>query len=169
MKKTLSILLQLVEEGLLQRFAIGGAIAASFYVEAVSTEDLDIFAFLTPSPSGLLLLTPIYDRLKELGGVVHNEHIVIETWPVQILPAYTVLVEKAVLAARDCVFESLSVPVIDPEYLAAIALQTGRPKDFLRVHSLLLAGTVDPDKLHQLVLEHALEERWQTYVKRFKP
>jgi hypothetical protein len=42
MKLALETMLTLQRESLLQRFAIGGAIAASFYVEAIATEDLDI-------------------------------------------------------------------------------------------------------------------------------
>ncbi len=68
MRLALETLLQLQSEALLQRFAIGGAIAASFYVEAVATEDLEVFAFITPQPPGFVLLTPLYDRIKALGG-----------------------------------------------------------------------------------------------------
>ncbi len=64
-RETLQVLLQLRSEGRLGRFAVGGAVAASFYIEAVATEDLDIFALLAPSASGLLVLTPLYDRLKD--------------------------------------------------------------------------------------------------------
>jgi len=39
MREALQVLLQLSKEGLLQRFAIGGAIAASFYLEAIATLD----------------------------------------------------------------------------------------------------------------------------------
>ena len=77
MRDTLKILLQIREEGVLADFAIGGAIAASFYTPAVATEDLDIFAFLKPSASGLLVLTPMYARLQELGGRIENEYVVI--------------------------------------------------------------------------------------------
>ena len=86
MRETVQVLLQLRSEGLLARFAVGGAVAASFYIEAVNTEDLNIFAFLTPSDSGLPVLTPLYVRLKQLGASVRNEHIMIHGWPVQILP-----------------------------------------------------------------------------------
>jgi hypothetical protein len=58
MRHTLQVLLQLRDEGTLAEFAIGGAKAASFYAPAVTTEDLDVFAFLKPSASGLLVLTP---------------------------------------------------------------------------------------------------------------
>lgn len=167
MRDALNILLRLRGEGTLAQFAIGGAIAASFYAPAVVTEDLDVFAFLKPSASGLLVLTPLYERLKELGGRVENEFVIIGKWPVQILPAYTPLVEEAVLKASEQKFEDLKVPVVDANYLCAIALQTGRSKDYLRVHTLLEAGVVHIDKLKSLIETFTLQERWKIYVSRF--
>jgi hypothetical protein len=167
MKQALLALLTLRDEGALPRFAIGGAVAASYYVEAVATEDLYVFAFLAPSGSGLLVLTPLYERLKALGGQVQNEHVVIGNWPVQILPAYTPLVEEAVLAAEDRPFEDLLVPVVEAEHLCAIALQTGRAKDYARVNACVEAGAVDLDSLRLLVARYALEDRWQNYERRY--
>ena len=167
MKQTLQVLLQLREEGALAQFAIGGAVAASFYIEAVATEDLDIFAFLHPAPGGLLLLTPLYDRLKALGATVRNEHVLIHGWPVQILPAYTPLVEAAVSAAQPQTFEGLTVPVVTADYLCAIALQTGRPKDYQRVYALISAGCVGATTLRQLIQSHHLQDRWNTYARRY--
>ncbi len=166
MRLALEILLQLQREALLQCFAIGGAIAASFYVEAVATEDLDVFAFITPQPSGFLLLTPLYDRIKELGGRVHNEHIVIGTWPVQILPAFNPLIEAAVLNASIQTFESIKVPVISADYLAAIALQLGRAKDYQRVDALIAASACSMQSLNKLIETYNLQDRWETYVQR---
>ena len=167
MLQTLQVLLQLRSEGRLERFAIGGAVAASYYIEAVATEDLDIFALLRVSASGLLVLTPLYDRLKELGATLQNEHVVIHGWPVQILPAYTPLVEQAVSEAVERSFRDLAVPVLGAEHLCAIALQTGRPKDYLRVHSLIEAGCVDAAKLARMVDEHGLSGRWSIYARRY--
>ena len=167
MKAALETLLKLRDEGLLARFAIGGAIAASYYVEAVVTEYLDVFAFLTPAPSGLLLLGPLYERLQQLGGKVHNEHVVIGGWPVQILPAYTPLVEEAVMQAQERLFEGVGVPVVSAEHLCAIALQTGRAKDYARVHAFFEAGVVDGAALRRLIDRHALAERWQIYERRY--
>lgn len=167
MRDTLKVLLQIRDEGILADFAIGGAIAASFFTPAVATEDLDIFAFLKPSASGLLVLTPLYDRLQQLGGRIANEYVVIGKWPVQILPAYTPLVEEAVTYAIDRRFEDLTVRVVDANYLCAIALQTGRAKDYLRIHTLIESGSVEGEKLSALVNKFALTQRWETYVKRF--
>ena len=166
MRDALKVLLQIRDEGTLAGFAIGGAIAASFYTPAVATEDLDIFAFLKPSASGLLVLTPLYERLKALGGRIENEYVVIGTWPMQILPAYTPLVEEAVTRAVNRAFEDLTVPVVDANYLCAIALQTGRPKDYLRIHTLIESGHVQSDVLGALVNRFALAQRWEIYVRR---
>lgn len=167
MRDALKVLLRLRDEGTLVDFAIGGAIAASFYTPAVATEDLDIFAFLKPSESGLLVLTPLYDRLQALGGRVENEYVVIGAWPVQILPAYTPLVEEAVTRAIDRPFEDLAVRVVDANYLCAIALQTGRPKDYLRVHTLIESGHVQSEVLSDLIDKYGLTKRWEIYVKRY--
>lgn len=159
--------MQLRSEGALTRFAVGGAIAASFYIEAVTTEDLDIFAFLQLTPAGVVVLTPLYDRLKELGATVQGEHVLIHGWPVQILPAYTPLVEDAVREAREQSFEGLAVPVVTADHLCAIALQTGRAKDYLRVYSLIQAGCVAPAILRQLIQTYDLQEHWNIYARRY--
>lgn len=167
MQDTLKILLRLRTEGMIGRFAIGGAVAASFYVESVATEDLDVFAFLQPTSSGLLTMTPLYERLKQLGGTVVNEHVVLHGWPVQILPPYNPLVEAAVMSAIEQKFHDVMVPVATAGYLCAIALQTGRAKDYQRVNALLEAGCVSASVLEKLVREYALEERWNQYVRRY--
>ena len=167
MQDALRILLLLRAEGAIGQFAIGGAVAASFYAEAVATEDLDVFAFLQTANSALTVLTPLYERLKQLGGVVQNEHVVLHGWPVQILPAYNPLVEEAVAAAVEQRFHDVKVPVVTAEHLCAIALQTGRAKDFQRVNALLEARCVKAGVLDKLVHDHALGERWNQYVRRY--
>ena len=167
MRKALETLLQLRDEGVLAKFAIGGAVAASFYIEAVATEDLDVFAFLAPSASGLINLSRLYERCQALGGIVRDEHIVMGGWPVQVLPAYTPLVVAAVSDAQEQVYDGLAVPVVGANFLCAIALQTGRPKDYQRVFSLIEAGKVDALRLRELVELHHLQERWNVYTRRY--
>ena len=114
-----------------------------------------------------MVLRPLYERLQALGGKIKNEFVVIGKWPVQILPAYTPLVEEAVTHAADQLFEDLTVKVVNASYLCAIALQTGRPKDYLRIHTLIESGHVQSDKLAELVNRFALNQRWEIYVKRY--
>ncbi len=56
MEATLAILNELETSKLVKRYAIGGAMAAFFYSEAVLTEDLDAFVLLDQSASGLVCL-----------------------------------------------------------------------------------------------------------------
>lgn len=46
MESTIRVLNEMVEEGILEAYAIGGAMAAVFYVEPVATFDLDVFVLL---------------------------------------------------------------------------------------------------------------------------
>ena len=66
MEKTLQVLNALEDEGLLVRYAIGGALGATFYVEPVFTFDLHVFVVL-PQKAGLLTLTSLYDALRARG------------------------------------------------------------------------------------------------------
>ena len=59
---------QLVSEGVLKQYAIGGATAAGFHGEPLATRDVDVFVFLDP-PAGALLvsLDSLFSRLSQLG------------------------------------------------------------------------------------------------------
>ena len=83
------------------------------------------------------------------------------------MPAYTPLVEEAVIAARERSFQDVRVLVVSSEHLCAIALQAGRAKDFARVHAFIKAGAVDAGALRGLIERFALTERWQTYERRY--
>ena len=66
MKSTLEVLNRLVSEKIIDDYAIGGAMGAMFYTEAVTTMDLDIFVLFSDD-STLIPLAPIYNKLKEWG------------------------------------------------------------------------------------------------------
>ena len=87
MKRTLEVLNELEKEGVFSRYAIGGAMAATFYVEPLLTFDLDVFVLLQPPESGLLSLTPIYDALRSRGYAEEADCVLMEGVPVQFLPA----------------------------------------------------------------------------------
>lgn len=159
MKQAIRCLNELATEGIIGRYAIGGAIGASFYIEAANTEDVDAFVLLEPGQSGLITLEPLYAALKAKGGVLRGEHVVIGGWPIQILPAYKPLVEAALSQSIETQFDGEPTRVFAAEYLCAIALDTGRAKDLLRVQMFLEQDAVDMDALRALVAEYSLEER----------
>jgi hypothetical protein len=159
MQAALRALNQLVTDKVIEQYAIGGAIGASFYIEAVQTEDVDAFVFMAPSASGLLTLSPIYDALTKFGGIIENEYIRFAEWPVQILPDANDLVREAIREAKSVEFDGIPTRVFTAEHLCAVALQTGRTKDYLRVVMFLEAEQVDRGLLESTLKRHNLEDK----------
>lgn len=141
---------RLVADGVIETYAIGGAIAASFYISAVQTEDVDAFVFLPEAPSGLISLTSIYSALERLGGVQEREFVRFGEWPLQILPDATPLVAEAIREAIETDFDGVPVRVMRAEHLCCIALQTGRVKDMLRVRMFLDEREIDVPQLRSM-------------------
>ena len=67
MEATLAILNDLVAQGVIEKYAIGGAVAAIFWVEPFDTIDLDVFVLLPSSAPPLEPLRGIFDHLKGRG------------------------------------------------------------------------------------------------------
>jgi len=120
-----------------------------------------VFVILPNTRGGLLTLAPIYDALRA-AGYTEQEHecILIEGVPVQFLPAYNPLVEEALSHAQEMMYEDVPARVLRPEYLAAIALQTGRGKDRERVRILREQAQLDMSVLADILQRHQLHEIW---------
>ena len=129
MQEALRSLNQLVVDQIIEQYAIGGAIGASFYLEAMQTEDIDAFVFMKPSTGGLLSLAPIYDALVALGGSIEREYVRFAEWPVQILPDANDLIRESIRMAKEVEFDGIPTRIFTAEHLCAVALQTGRTKD----------------------------------------
>jgi hypothetical protein len=156
MEKTLRVLNDLERAGVVSRYAIGGAMGATFYVEPVLTFDLDVFIVLPATSGGLLTLSPLYESLRARGYREEKDCVNIEGIPVQFLPAYNALVEEALAEAREMIYEGTPTRVLRAEHLLAIALQTGRAKDRERVRLLREQASLDADYLATLLARHRL-------------
>src|SRR5215469_14854881 len=89
-------------DGVIERYAIGGAVGATFYLEPVATLDIDVFIEFHAEPgSGLVSLKPIFNYLRDHGCAMEGEHIVVADWPVQFLPADSALLREALTAAVE--------------------------------------------------------------------
>ena len=159
---------QMVADGVIERYAIGGAVGATFYLEPVSTLDVDIFIELHAAPGSVLLtLDPIVSYLRDRGCMMEGEHILISGWPVQFIPPTSALVEEALANAAEMQVDGLSARVFTPEYLAAIALQTGRAKDKARLLQFIEAHALDRTKFEELVECHQLVDQWREFQRQF--
>ncbi len=163
MKQTLQVLNELVRAGVLSRYAIGGAMGATFYVEPVLTFDLDVFVVLPQTRGGLPTLEPLYEALRARGYRVEDECVNIEGVPVQFLPGYNALLEEALAEAQETRYEDTPTRVLRAEHLLAIALQTGRDKDRERVRLLREQARLDHKYLNGVLARHKLEDRWSQW------
>ena len=157
MQAALQALNQLVTEKVIEAYAIGGAIGASFYIQATQTEDVDAFVFLPPSPMGLVSLAPIYEGLRKQGGVIEREYVRFGNWPLQILSDANPLIAEAIREAVSVEYDGIPTRVFRPQHLCAVALQTGRSKDYLRVTMFLEQKAVDVEALRRIAHKYGLE------------
>lgn len=168
MKATIESINQMQADGIIGKYAIGGAVGATFYLEPAATLDIDIFVVLPTAPGSILLsLSPLYDYLRERGEVVEDEHIKIGGWPVQFLPPGNALEREAVAESVATTVDGAPTWVMSAEHLAAIALRTGRPKDHNRILQFFEQGAVDKKKLHIMIERHNLTGKWKQFESRF--
>ena len=164
MKATLEIINQMEADGVIGRYAIGGAVGATFYLEPSATLDVDVFVSLPKTGGGsLVTLAPLYEYLTARGCKSEKEHIVVEGWPVQFLPPSDALDEEAMEQAVETEVEGIRTRVMTAEHLVAIALKTGRAKDFSRILQFVESGVLDADKLDQILTRHSLLEKWEKF------
>ena len=168
MKATLEIINRMQAEGRIDKYAIGGAVGATFYLEPSATLGIDVFVSLkNPQASPLLTLTPIYDYLTSRGYKTEKEYLVIEGWPVQFLPPGDALDEEALQQAVETEVEGVRTWVITAEHLVAMALKIARAKDFARILQFVEAGVLDADKLDPILKRHGLLEKWEQFGAKF--
>jgi hypothetical protein len=159
---------QMQADGVIERYAIGGAVGATFYLEPVATLDVDIFvAFKAEAGSLLVSPQPIFDYLKTRGGTMQGEYIIIAGWPVQFLPPTGPLADEALREAVTHDVTGIPARVFTAEHLAAIALQTGRAKDKARVLQFVETGALDAAGFQAIVNRHGLAELWQRFQRQF--
>lgn len=163
MDETIKVINQLVADGVIENYAIGGAIGLLFYTEPALTYDLDIFCIF--QRSGLLYsLAPVYQYLAGKGYATSGEHVEIEGVAVQFLLPTTALVEEAFSHAVTQLLHEVPTRVFEYEYLLAIMCETGRPKDRARIAVALESAQPDYAKLTDILNRHDLSDKWARIV-----
>ena len=164
MEKIFAVINQMEAEGVIGRYAIGGAIGSIFWLEPITTKDVDVFVVLPKSAGGMLLtLSPIYDWLLARGFQASGQFIIIEGWAVEFVPPGTPLVEEALAEAVVRDVNGVPTRVFTAEHLAAIALQVGRAKDHDRVSRFIEQGALDAGKFEDIIQRHGLVEKWRKF------
>lgn len=165
----IAVLEDMQGEGIIEKFAIGGAVAAILHYEPISTIDLDIFFSLKEKgESSILTLTAVYDYAKRQGFSFDHEFINIHGWLVQFVEAsHSPLWTEAIEQADTMIIDGYSVLVIGREHLVAMWLFAGRAKDFQKIALFWEADLLNLEKLFDILERFSLRLKWDKEKWRF--
>lgn len=145
----------LAEAGLIEDWALGGALAAIYYIEPFTTYDADIF--FIPKDKGLTAGIPaIFNQLQSQGWQVEGEHLLVHGFPVRFLAA-SGLTEEAVREAEHIDYEGVPARVFRAEHIIAIAASVGRAKDKARIEQFLQQADFDKSCLESILQRYKLK------------
>ncbi len=146
-------------EGIVEEYAIGGAMAALFYAETTPTFDVDVFVSI-PQTGLLVDLSGIYNWARSRNYEVRDEYLMIHGLPVQVLAANPGLETEAIESANLLTYNGIAVRVMKPEYLIALYTQTGGSKRHGRAHDLFAEDALDPHRLKEILQRFDLTPLW---------
>lgn len=118
--EALRVLNDMKRAGVVEDYAVAGAMALVFWTEAIPTSDLDVLVFLPGDEETIVSLAPLYRWAAGRGYTTQAEHVMIEGVPVQFLPAHNKLADEAIERAETLEYEGVSVRVVRPEHLVAL-------------------------------------------------
>ena len=152
--------------GVIQNYALFGAVAEMRYTEPVVTLDVDVLVAL-PATEEIDALAGIYQFCAKKGYSPAGEAVLVGAWPVQFLPAFNTLTREAMENADTADFDGVALRVVRPDYLAVIALSVGRVKDRERVLNLLESNCTNREEVGSLAARYGMSEAWLRFAKRF--
>lgn len=145
----------LVAGKLIEDWALGGALAAIYYVEPFTT--YDAYIFFIPKDKGMTAGIPaIYAHLQAQGWQVEREHLLVRGFPVQFRATHG-LTDEAVREAERIDYEGVTAKVFRAEHIVAIAASVGRAKDKARIEQLLQQADLDKTYLENVLHRHNLK------------
>ncbi len=169
MEELIKHLKELMKRGLIHSYALGGATALIYYFEPVQTQDVDVFICLSDNVSPLINLSPIYSYFVEHGIQSDQEYLLISGIPVQLLVPYNPLVQEAVESAIEVGYHALTVRIPPLEYLMAIMVQTGRPKDKARLYDISqFPELFSLLEFERIIAKFGLTEKWRALKEWFE-
>jgi hypothetical protein len=155
---TLRVLNSMKTEGVIEEYAVAGAMALVFWTEPVPTWDLDVLVFLPAATGPLVTFDGIYRWTSDHGYPVHKEHVIVEGVPTQFLASPGRLGDEAIETAAALEYEGVTTRVVLPEYLVALYLQpearTAKRRE--RAAMLLEWPGLDRERLDAILRRHEL-------------
>jgi hypothetical protein len=155
---TLAAINSMKAEGVIEDYAVTGAVALLFWTEPAPTYDVDVLVFLPPSRGPLVTLDPIYRWAGSRGYSTAAEHILVEGVPTQFVPSPNSLADEAIRTAATLDYNGVAVRVVRPEYLVALSLEpaakTAKRRE--RAAALLELPTLNRELVDEILKRHGL-------------
>ena len=149
----------MVEEKVVQKYAVCGGTAALFYAETLRTYDIDVFVVL--DQKGILVdISPVYNWARSRGYEVRDEHFVVHGVPVQILDGSVGIELEAVNNARLIEYDGVPVPVVAPEYLVLFYAKARGRQRIARALDLLEWANPDEQRIEDVAQRYELQDVW---------
>jgi hypothetical protein len=166
MRELAQLLGEMQAAGVIESYALFGAIAQMRYTEPVATLDADVLVAI-PGPERIDSLGGLYRFCAGKGYLPEGESIRVGAWPVQFIPVFSPLTREAMELAETADFEGLPLRVARADHLAVIALSVGRAKDYARILALIESGSVSREDVERLAAGHGLTPAWHRFERRF--
>jgi hypothetical protein len=167
LRETARLLDRLQQEKTIQGYALIGGLAVSAWGFPRATQDID-FLVSIPPPS---TLKAFRKGLEEHGFPTKAVHgapadpvpCVVRASrggiPIDMLVVTRKWEEEAVQAAVSVQLGEARIPVVTPEYLIAMKLKAGGPRDLLDARELLSMSEVDMESLRDLARRLRVDRR----------
>lgn len=168
MKTAVALANEMKAEGVVSDYAMAGTVAAMFWMEPLDTSDLDFLVAPTPEDAaGPIVGTRLLSFLASKGLQWKEQAVVIDGVPVDFILVPSALEEEAVKrAVTKTPARGMSVRVVRPEYLLAIALRVGRTKDLLKAKMLDASPDLDRRRLKGILARYKLLGAYRRLGKR---
>ena len=167
MKETLQKINELVELGIIEKYAIAGGMGQFYYIEPSITYDLDLIIQISGEEKTLNPLWKIYEWAEKNNYKPLKEHIIIEGIPVQFLLEYNDLVIAALNNRIKIKLFDEETYILKPEYLMAIMLQTGRSTDKERLTKFLSEFEYNKDLFSAILVQFDLMNTFNKFLKQY--
>lgn len=169
-EKVFKVINKMYQEGIVENYAIGGAVAALRWTEPFFTQDLDVFIMLQPElkEKKVIILSSVYEYLKKMGYSAWEGHrIIIEGIPVDIFTGDE-LEQKAIKEAIETEYKGIKTRIMTPEYLIALFLRAGRDKDIRKIQMLMAQTKIDKTKLNRILTDNGLKKKFAGFLKEYE-
>ena len=168
MEKVIQLLNRMQADGIMEKFAIGGGIAAVYYTEPHATGDIEVFISPTVlAQSGPGSLEPVHDYLENLGYFADKEGVLIEDWLVRFVPTFASVQEEAVEQARRVAYGEDHTFIFSAEHLGAEFIRSATYKDHARLIDLVESARIDMKVFREIISRHDLSDKWKELARRF--